>query len=76
MAAAHPRGIAAFISTRGRKYRELGLADQTLSEEEWFALIDKEPWLLRRPILWNGETVIVGWDAKAYESLVDDEVQG
>ncbi len=71
MAASHPDGVAGLVSTRGRKYKELGLGGSTLNEQEWFALLVKEPRLLRRPILWNGHTVIVGWDRDAYESLVN-----
>lgn len=70
MIAAHPQGVAAFVSTRGRKYRELGLAQQELSDDEWLALMADEPRLLRRPILWNGEEVVVGWNRDAYEAVI------
>ena len=50
-----PGGVGELISTRGRKYKELGLAGQRLSDDEWYRLIEKEPRLLRRPILWDGQ---------------------
>lgn len=64
-----PGGVQALVGTRGRAYKELGLEGRSLSDEEWLDLIEKTPRLLRRPILTDGETVLVGfakdeWEAK------------
>ena len=69
MARAHDQGISALISTRGRAYQEMGLADRTLSDDEWLAAIVGEPRLLRRPILWDGQRLLVGWNRNAYEAI-------
>ena len=41
-----PGGVADLISTRGRAYRELGLADKSLSPQEWLDMIEQHPRLL------------------------------
>lgn len=63
-------GLASLIATRGRAYRDLGLKGKELSEEEWLDLIDKEPWLLRRPIITDGEKVLVGFKKEEWEAAV------
>lgn len=70
MARALPGGVRELIGTRSRKYKELGLAGKSLSDEEWHRLIEEEPRLLRRPILWDGERAIVGFDREKYEEQV------
>lgn len=64
-----PGGVGELISTRGRKYKELGLAGQRLSDDEWYRLIEKEPRLLRRPILWDGQRAVVGFRQATYRDL-------
>lgn len=66
IAAALPGGVSELVSVRGRRYKELGLAGRTLSDEEWLRLFEEEPRLLRRPILWDGERAVVGFDRNAY----------
>lgn len=63
-------GLSSLIATRGRAYRELGLKGKSLSDEEWLDLIEKEPWLLRRPILTDGEKVLVGFVKEEWEAGV------
>ena len=53
------------ISKRSRKYKELNLKEQTLTEKEWLHLLAKEPGLLRRPILFDGKAVHIGYDKEA-----------
>jgi len=67
IAASLPGGAEELVSKRSRRYRELGLAGRALSSDEWLRLLEEEPRLLRRPILWDGERAVVGFDRKAYE---------
>ncbi|CAB3390482.1 arsenate reductase family protein [Kyrpidia spormannii] len=46
---------------KGTRYRELGLKDQTLSDEQWLALLSEEGKLYRRPILWTDRGVVIGF---------------
>ena len=41
-------------------YRELGIADQTLSESELVNLVVANPILLERPIVVNGDRAVIG----------------
>lgn len=59
-----------FFNTSGQSYRALGLKDKlaTLPEEEQLALLAADGMLVKRPILVDGDTVLVGfrqeeWDA-------------
>lgn len=65
-----PGGVNDLISTRGRRYRELELADAQLTEEQWVRLLANEPGLWRRPVAVKGEKVVVGYDEEALKSLV------
>lgn len=65
-----PGGAADLVSTRGRAYRELGLAGKSFSDDEWLDLIQEHPRLLRRPIITDGRTVLVGYKQAEYEASV------
>lgn len=65
-----PGGVRDLISPRSRRFRELGLAGQELSDEEWIALLAREPGLWRRPITVRGQRAVVGWDEKALTDLL------
>lgn len=66
-----PGGVNDLISTRGRRYRELNLADAQLTEEQWLKLLVNEPGLWRRPVAVRGDEAIVGYNEAALRSLVD-----
>ena len=67
IAASLPGGVEELVSKRSRRYKELGLEGRTLTREEWLRLIEEEPRLLRRPILWDGKHAIVGFSREVYE---------
>jgi len=67
IAASLPGGVEELVSKRSRRYKELGLEGRSFTSDEWLRLIEKEPRLLRRPILWDGERAIVGFSREAYE---------
>lgn len=52
-----------FFNTSGQGYRALGLKDRlpTMSEEEQLDLLATDGMLVKRPILVNGDTVLVGF---------------
>lgn len=64
-----PGGVHDLIATRGRKYRQMNLGEQTLPEEEWIDLLTREPGLWRRPVAVRGERVVVGYDEEALREL-------
>lgn len=65
-----PREI---LSTRSRAYRELGLAEQNVTEDDLLDLMVKEPTLLRRPILIGRGGSAVGFNQERYEELTAAE---
>jgi len=70
LAALLPGGARDILSTRSRKYKELGLAQQCLTDEELIALLAQEPGLWRRPIVIRNGKAVVGFDAKNLEALL------
>lgn len=66
-----PGGIDDLISTRGRRYRELELAEAQLTFEQWVRLLANEPGLWRRPIAVKGDEVVIGYNEGALRDLVD-----
>lgn len=67
--AARAGGVQNLVSTRSVRYRELGLADKHLTDEDWVQLLVQEPGLWRRPIAVKGDRVVIGFDAGALEEL-------
>jgi arsenate reductase (glutaredoxin) len=71
LAAKLPGGARDLLSTKGRRYRELGLKEKELgSEEDLIRLMAEEPGLLRRPITVAGEKVVIGNDPESLKALL------
>ncbi len=62
-------GAENLFSRRSVKYRELGLRDKTLSENEMIDLMADEYTFLKRPILVAGNTAIAGFFEKEYDEF-------
>ena len=52
-----------FFNTSGKKYKELGLKDKlpAMSEDEQYKLLATDGLLVKRPILVDGQSVLVGF---------------
>lgn len=61
-----------FFNTSGNLYKEMKLKDRLpgMSEEEQFALLAADGMLVKRPILVDGDTVLVGFKEKEWEEKV------
>lgn len=70
LAALLPEGAQALISTRSRRYKELGLAEKSLTEEDRIHLLAAEPGLWRRPVVVRDGRVVIGYDAQNLEALL------
>ena len=59
-----------FYNTSGKLYKELNLKDKipTMSEEEQLELLASDGMLVKRPILVNGNDVLIGFKLVEYEA--------
>ena len=59
-----------FYNTSGKLYKELNLKDKipTMSEEEQLELLASDGMLVKRPILVNGNDVLIGFKLAEYEA--------
>lgn len=67
----------ALFSRRARKYKELGLKDQTLTEEDYKNYILSDYTFLKRPVIIDKDKIFIGSDKKNLEvlSAYFDEIQ-
>lgn len=61
-----------FFSTSGMLYRELGLKDKLpgMSDDEMLDLLATNGMLVKRPLLVDGNTVLVGFREKEWEAAL------
>ena len=61
-----------FFNTSGLQYKALGLKDRlpAMSREEQLQLLASDGMLVKRPILIDGDTVLVGFREKEWEKLL------
>ena len=59
-----------FYNTSGKLYKELNMKDKipTMSEEEQLALLASDGMLVKRPIVVDGENVLIGFKQAEYEA--------
>ena len=60
------------LSKRSKAYKELGLADREVSDEELIQLIPDNPTLIRRPIVVKDGQAVVGFNQSKIEALIDN----
>lgn len=58
------------FNTSGKKYRELGLKDKikTATEQELIDLLSSDGMLLKRPIVFDGNKVTIGFKEEQFEN--------
>ena len=59
----------ALFSRRAMKYKEMGLKDKNLTEDDYHRLILEEYTFLKRPVTINGKKIFIGNDKKTVEAL-------
>lgn len=64
-------GLDTLVNRRGMKWRQLGLAEKKLSEEELFDQMLEHQTMIKRPLMVKGEAILVGYDEDAFESFID-----
>ncbi|MFD2533340.1 arsenate reductase family protein [Gracilimonas halophila] len=66
-------GLDVLVNRRGRKWRDLGLADKDLSNEELFEQLLEHQTMIKRPVLLKEESVLVGYDEESFEAFIAEE---
>ena len=57
------------FNNRSRTYKDLGLAKENLEDTDKISWMQKEPLLIKRPVIEYGDQLIVGFDASKYKEV-------
>lgn len=63
-------GLDEILSTRSQRFKNLDKDINEMSVKELLEMLSEEPQLLKRPILTDGENLIVGYNAQAMKNLL------
>ncbi len=63
-------GLAALLDTEGKAYQDAGLKYLRMSDAELLARIEREPKLLRLPLVRSGNRVSIGRDEEAWKGML------
>lgn len=63
-------GAEALFSRRAMKYRQMGLHEQQLSEEDLLRLMTEEYTFVTRPVIVRGDRATDGFNARRVDALV------
>jgi arsenate reductase-like glutaredoxin family protein len=64
-------GLVGLLDTEGKPYVDAGLKYLKVSDSEMMARIEKEPKLLRLPLVRAGNRLSVGQDDSAWKAMLD-----
>lgn len=63
-------GVDDILATRSQKFKDMRIDYRDLKLSELLHMIQNEPRLLRRPILTDGEHLVIGYDKEALERFL------
>lgn len=66
-------GLDVLINKRGTTYRNLGLKDKSLSDQDMIQTLQENQSMIKRPVLVLDEAVLVGYDEEAFKNFVGRE---
>jgi Spx/MgsR family transcriptional regulator len=66
----HKVGLDVLINRRGTTWRNLGLKDKNLDEDQLFDQLLANQIMIKRPVLELDDAVLVGFDEDAFDSFV------
>ena len=67
----HRIGLDVLVNRRGMKWRQLGLKDKDLSDDELFDQLLEHQVMIKRPVMIKDEAILVGYDEDAFETFID-----
>ena len=59
--------LAKLFNNRSRTYKDLGLSKLTLSDSDKIEWLQKEPLLVKRPVIEYKDGIIIGFDENVYQ---------
>lgn len=62
-------GAEKLFSKRAMKYRQMGLHEQTLSDDDYLRLMAEEYTFITRPVIVRGDRATAGFSAKRVDEL-------
>lgn len=65
-------GLAGLVDTEGKPYIDAGLRYLRLSDSELLSRIEKEPMLLRLPLIRAGDRLSAGQDEASWKAMLTD----
>jgi regulatory protein spx len=69
------QGIDEILAKRSKEYKDLGIDVEELSLNEFLDLVIEKPKLLRRPILTNGEKLVVGYNLEGLRGITNNRIE-
>lgn len=63
-------GVDEILSTRSQRFKQLEVDINELTVSELLEMLSEDPRLLKRPILTDGENLIVGYNQSAMKELL------
>ncbi len=66
-------GVSAMFARRSPSLKQMGLADEELSDDRMLELMLEEPRLVRRPLIKMDDRLLVGGSLKAIEEALSVE---
>lgn len=63
-------GLDVLVNKKGTTYRNLGLKDKNLSDQEMIQALQENQSMIKRPVLVIDEAVLVGYDEEAFKNFV------
>ncbi|MFY0696268.1 MAG: Spx/MgsR family RNA polymerase-binding regulatory protein [Balneola sp.] len=66
-------GLDVLVNKRGTTYRNLGLKDKNLSDQDMIQTLQENQSMIKRPVLVLDEAVLVGYDEEAFKNFVGME---
>lgn len=67
----HKVGLETIVNKRGRKWKDLGLGKEELTDEELFDQFLQHQIMIKRPLIVKDEAVMVGYDEDAFEGFFE-----
>ena len=63
-------GLDVLVNKRGTTYRNLGLKDKNLSDQDMIQTLQENQSMIKRPVLVLDEAVLVGYDEEAFKNFI------